>query len=122
MNTPAAKQPQVSFLQDLLALFRYVLDAVRARLGDRRVLIAVGALGAGAGLALNWSWLTAIGLAPILVGVAPCAAMCALGLCMSRMGGRACSTQQSTNQAPVPAIDARPEQSPAAYDTSADPT
>jgi membrane protein DedA with SNARE-associated domain len=34
----------------------------------------------GAGLALNWSWPVAAGVAPLLVALAPCAAMCALGL------------------------------------------
>jgi hypothetical protein len=39
------------------------------------------------GLALNWGWLTAVGVAPLLLGVAPCALMCAFGLCM--LGGDA---------------------------------
>lgn len=60
-------------------------------LGSRGVL-ALLALGiVGAGLALNWSWLVAAGIAPILLALAPCAAMCALGLCMNRMGGKSCS-------------------------------
>jgi hypothetical protein len=64
---------------------------VRPYLGGRRgvILLAVAALGAGA--ALNWGWLVAIGVAPILLSLAPCAAMCALGLCMSKMGGKSCS-------------------------------
>jgi hypothetical protein len=41
-----------------------------------------------AGFAWQWSWLVAIGVAPLLIGVAPCVAMCALGLCMHRMGNR----------------------------------
>jgi hypothetical protein len=32
----------------------------------------------------GWDWLATAGLAPILVAVLPCAAMCALGLCMGR--------------------------------------
>jgi hypothetical protein len=51
-----------------------------------RILVIAGAAIIGAGLALNWTWLTAIGAAPILLGLLPCAAMCALGLCM-RGGG-----------------------------------
>ena len=60
-------------------------------LGNRKVLalLAVGVIGAG--LALNWGWLAAAGIAPILLALAPCAAMCALGLCMSKMGGKSCS-------------------------------
>jgi hypothetical protein len=44
---------------------------------------------------LNWSWLVAVGIAPLLIAIAPCAVMCALGLCMSRMGGQSCSSQSS---------------------------
>ena len=61
-----------------------------ARLGMG--LVAVTALAAGA--ALNWRWLTAIGVAPLLIALAPCAAMCALGVCMSRMGGKSCSSSR----------------------------
>lgn len=65
-----------------------------ARLGRTRlVLAAVVALGViASGAAWQWSWLVAIGAAPLLLSVAPCAAMCGLGLCMSRMGGRACAS------------------------------
>jgi hypothetical protein len=36
--------------------------------------------------AFNWGWLVAAGVAPILLAVLPCLAMCALGLCMGRGG------------------------------------
>lgn len=39
-----------------------------------------------AGLALNWSWLVAVGAAPLILSFGPCAAMCALGLCMNMPG------------------------------------
>ncbi|PZX12463.1 hypothetical protein LX81_03567 [Palleronia aestuarii] len=58
----------------------------------RRRLMFVGAASVmGGGMALNWGWLTAIGLAPILVSLAPCAAMCGLGLCMKGGSGKGCS-------------------------------
>lgn len=57
------------------------------RIGGRRLLIGIGLAAVGAGVALNWGWLTAIGVAPVLLSVAPCAAMCALGLCMPKMMG-----------------------------------
>lgn len=60
------------------------------RFGGRRGLIAAGAAIAVAGLAFNWSWLVAAGIAPVLLSVLPCVAMCALGLCMNRMTGRSC--------------------------------
>jgi hypothetical protein len=61
-----------------------------------------------AGFAWQWSWLVAIGVAPLLLSAAPCLAMCALGLCMRRMGGRASSvtpqtpTVRLTSESPLP--------------------
>ena len=52
---------------------------------DRRVLIAAGVLALVLGAAFNWSWLIAVGVAPVLLAVLPCAAMCALGLCAMSM-------------------------------------
>lgn len=49
-----------------------------------RLMMAGGAVVIG-GMALNWGWLTAIGVAPILLAVAPCGIMCALGLCAMGM-------------------------------------
>lgn len=72
---------------------REVLNSVRYYLGGRRGLIAVCAAIAVAGLAFNWSWLVAVGIAPLLVAALPCVAMCGLGLCMHRMTGRACSAE-----------------------------
>jgi hypothetical protein len=39
------------------------------------------------GLVLNWSWLVAVGAAPLILSLAPCVVMCALGLCMSMRNG-----------------------------------
>ncbi|HEX9789687.1 MAG TPA: hypothetical protein VGA60_03405 [Kiloniellales bacterium] len=65
-----------------------ILYAARYYLGGRSglILLAVAVLGVGA--MLNWSWLVAIGVAPLLLVLAPCAAMCALGLCMNKAGGK----------------------------------
>ena len=63
-------------------------------LGRRRRLM-VGASAAGViaiALAWQWSWLVVLGVAPLLLSLAPCAAMCALGLCMHRMAGRSRGT------------------------------
>ena len=54
------------------------------RLCSRQALLVLALLVLGAGALLNWSWLVAIGIAPILLAVAPCLAMCAAGLCMGR--------------------------------------
>src|SRR3546814_3487322 len=72
----------------------------RYYLGGRRGLLILAGLAVAAGLALNWSWLVAVGIAPILIAGLPCLAMCALGLCMSRAGGKSCSAAGS-NQGPA---------------------
>ncbi len=75
------------------SLARDLFDAARYYyLGGRRGLIVLAALVLVAGLALNWDWLVAAGIAPLLVAVLLCAAMCALGLCMNKAGGKSCST------------------------------
>ena len=62
----------------------------RLRWLPRRRLLFVGAATVmGGGMALNWGWLTAIG--PVLVSLAPCAAMCGLGLCMKGGSGGKCN-------------------------------
>jgi len=69
-----------------------LFNAIRYYLRGRRGLIIIATVTVIAGLALNWSWLVAAGIAPILLGVLPCLAMCALGLCMHRAGGKSCSS------------------------------
>lgn len=56
------------------------------RLSRRTLLIATAAAGMAAGLFLGWNSLVAAGLAPLIVTLLSCAAMCALGLCASRLG------------------------------------
>ena len=66
---------------------------LRMPLGRRGwLLLALAVVVAGG--ALNWGWLTAIGVAPLILAVAPCALMCGLGLCM-RGGGATCSDRRS---------------------------
>lgn len=73
-------------------LDRHPLSAVRDNLGGRRGLLALAAIALAGGLALNWNWLAAVGVAPLLLAVLPCVAMCGLGLCMNRTAGRTCSS------------------------------
>lgn len=80
------------------SLRRDLLYAARYYLGGRRGLIALAVIALASGLALNWSWLVAAGIAPLLLGVLPCVAMCALGLCMNRMGGKSCSTRSNAQE------------------------
>lgn len=77
---------QTTLTQDLVALARYGL---RSRTGK----LVIGAGVVAGGLLLGWDWLVAAGLAPLVLGVLPCAAMCALGLCM-RPGGKSCSSDE----------------------------
>ena len=75
------------------------VDLARYYLGGRRGLIVASVAMVGAALALNWSWLVAVGGAPLLLALAPCAAMCALGFCMNRAGGESCSKESSSSGA-----------------------
>ena len=56
-------------------------SGARKHLGNRFGLLAIAALVLGFGAYSSWGWLVAAGIAPLLLSVAPCAAMCALGLC-----------------------------------------
>ena len=56
------------------------------RIGRRTALLVLAPAGVVSGLYFGWSWLVAAGLAPIIAALAPCVAMCALGLCAWRLG------------------------------------
>jgi len=85
-STEAKNAQDLSLAQTTVALLRYYL-------GGRRGLIVLTVIALGAGLILNWSWLVAAGIAPLLLALAPCAAMCALGICMNKMGGKSGASQ-----------------------------
>lgn len=57
-------------------------------LNRRGVLLTAGALALGIGAALNWNWLIAAGIGPIVLGLLPCAVMCLLGVCMHKGKGK----------------------------------
>ena len=63
------------------SLARDLFNAARYYLGNRWVLLTLGSLVLTIGAALNWGWLVAAGIAPILLSLAPCALMCAVGAC-----------------------------------------
>lgn len=79
-------------------------------LSSRNVVIGATALGIAAGLFFGWNWLVAAGLASIIVGILPCLAMCALGLCMNKMGKK----EAPGNISPVPSNDVQSPQKPVA--------
>jgi hypothetical protein len=63
-----------------------VKTLVFSRVGRKHLLLGGLALALiSGGLIWQWSWLVAVGVAPLLVSAVPCVAMCALGLCMHRM-------------------------------------
>jgi hypothetical protein len=96
MTSPeTASAPRPSLAQDWLRALRYWL---RGRNG----VIALMVLAVVIGAALSWSWLVALGIAPLLLAFAPCAAMCALGLCASKMAGRSCSSETNPVASPKP--------------------
>lgn len=78
----------------------------RSRMG--LLVLGGGALALAAGL--NWGWLVAAGMAPILLAILPCAAMCALGLCMPGKGRKTADTPEAGRDI---TLQARPVASPA---------
>jgi hypothetical protein len=70
-----------------------------AWLGSRRALVVTGVVVVFGGLALGWKWLAAIGLAPAILSLAPCAAMCAIGACAMMKNGSSCPRAGSEESA-----------------------
>ncbi|MCA0270914.1 MAG: hypothetical protein LCH69_02490 [Proteobacteria bacterium] len=64
---------------------------LRLPFGRRGWLVAAVAL-IVAGAVFNWGWLTAIGAAPLILAIAPCAVMCAVGLC-AKGGSKSCASK-----------------------------
>ena len=79
-NAPSTDTSDTSFTRDILYAARYYL-------GGRRTLFVLATVLIVGGMVLNWGWLVAAGLAPIILALLPCAVMCALGLCMHKMTG-----------------------------------
>ena len=70
------------------SLTRDLLYATRYYFLRPRVLVTLAAIAIVTGLALNWSWLVAAGLAPLLISTLPCLVMCAFGVCMLCRSGQ----------------------------------
>ena len=83
-------------------------------LSSRNLLIGAMVVGGGA-MFLGWDWLVAAGVASILVALAPCLAMCALGLCASRMGRK----DAGTGAQAIPPTAQSPATDPVANDQPA---
>ncbi len=63
-----------------------------------RSLILVAAIPVVLALVLGWPWLVSAGIISLLLAIAPCALMCALGLCMKNMSDKGCSTASQSQQ------------------------
>jgi hypothetical protein len=75
---------------------------IRSYFSSRWGLIISGTAIVVAGLALGWGWLAAVGLAPLILSVASCLIMGALGLCMMSRGNSPSVTQSFVEQAKPP--------------------
>ncbi|HPG03241.1 MAG TPA: hypothetical protein P5256_01805 [Beijerinckiaceae bacterium] len=82
---------------------------VRYALSHRLAMLAIAAALLAAGLWSSWGWLTALGLAPLVLALLPCAAMCALGLCMRHGDGAAHAPHDSESAPPDGAALAAPQ-------------
>ena len=102
-KTEETKTTEASLTKDLIHLVRYYL-------GGRRSLILLTMATLGAGAALNWGWLVAIGAAPLLLLLAPCAVMCGLGLCMKGGGKSGSSGNQSVGTNTSTAVSVEPRE------------
>ncbi len=89
-TSEATKIQETNPLQNFAAV-------LREKFSGKNGLIAAAVLVIGGGMILNWGWLVAAGLAPLILGILPCAAMCALGLCANKMmGGKSsCSSSEA---------------------------
>ncbi len=56
------------------------------RLGRRAAVVVWSMAVIASSLFLGWGWLVAAGLSSIVLAFLPCAAMCALGLCVGSSG------------------------------------
>ena len=79
-EAPAAEEPPPAARAEAAAC----CGVQSGKTSSRPWLIGAALLGIPLALWGGWDWLAATGLATILIGVAPCLAMCALGLCMGR--------------------------------------
>ncbi len=95
----AAERPEPSLAHDLFRAARYYLLS-------RTGLLSIAAAAIVAGAALNWNWLVATGIAPLLITLLPCAVMCGLGLCFHRLVGGSCAQDQSRATAEAEQIEA----------------
>ena len=92
-----AKATEFAARQERLPAWNWIARFVRSRLG----LAALGATVLLIGGALNWGWLVAAGIAPVILSLLPCVVMCSLGLCMAGMARRPANVPPSADSDPT---------------------
>ncbi len=95
MQTSIVKQSDTPAISSVQAARNLLISGLHHRL----VLASAGIAVTGAGLALGWDWLSAVGIAPLIVTAAPCLIMCALGMCMMGRGNQSSSNPGTTSTA-----------------------
>ena len=90
---------------DRLSLGAVIQETIRRFTVSRRGLIIIAIALVIGGLAANWGWMIALGVAPVILSLAPCALMCAVGLCSMKFmgGGAACADSESSTASKIPA-------------------
>ena len=78
-----------------------------AILGSWRFWLVLASIVVIVSAAFNWNWLIAVGVAPLLLTLLPCAVMCALGLCLMKKADANCNG--ACQEAPDRASHAHPE-------------
>jgi hypothetical protein len=66
------------------------------RPGQRAAIVMLVVAVGIAGLFFCWPWVVAAGLSSVVLGLLPCAAMCAAGLCMNRLGQKSACRKSDT--------------------------
>lgn len=79
------------------------------RVSQGTTLTVLAVAGLGSGLVLGWDSLVALGASTFILALLPCAVMCALGICASRMGKKdAGGTSNAVTQAAEDAASGTP--------------
>jgi len=80
-------------------------------LQEPRRWMLLSAVVAAGGLAMGWDQLVVLGIAPVLVSILPCLAMCGLGLCMLKSKDK---TSKTIDQGDANKVQTQLEASPPA--------
>jgi hypothetical protein len=83
--------------------------AMQSYLGNRWLLLVMATVAIVGGVALNWGWLVAAGIAPILLSLLPCVVMCGLGLCAHKLISRSGASHPAQSLSDTPSCSGADE-------------